>query len=152
MPENIVISDASPLIALADIGELELLKKLYRRVFITDIVRKEIHADLPEWVEVTNAYDARQFQILSLELDAGEASAIALAINTPGCKIILDESKGRSVAKRLGLKVTGTVGIIIKAKEMGLIESGKEILSKLELHGFWLSEQLKAQILARLKE
>jgi uncharacterized protein len=80
------------------------------------------------------------------------ASAIALAINTPGCKIILDESKGRSVAKRLGLKVTGTVGIIIKAKEMGLIESGKEILSKLELHGFWLSEQLKAQILARLKE
>lgn len=152
MPEELVISDASPLIALVDIGELELLRKLYQRVTITDIVRDEIHAELPEWIEVSTGYDPKQFQILKLELDPGEASAIALALENPKSRIILDESKGRSVAKRLGLKVTGTVGIIIRAKEEGVIESGKEILEKLEEHGFWLSERLKSAVLTRLNE
>ena len=152
MPEELVISDASPLIAMADIGELELLQKLYNRVSITDIVRDEIHAELPDWIEVSSEYDQKQFQILKLEVDPGEASAIALALENPGSRIILDERKGRSVAKRLGLKVTGTIGIIIKAKDQGLIQSGKEILAKLEEHGFWLSEKLKNQILTRLKE
>lgn len=78
MPKKIIISDASPLIALADIGELGLLQELYQIVTITDIVRNEIHADLPAWIEVSMEYDLKQFQILSLELDPGEASAIAL--------------------------------------------------------------------------
>lgn len=152
MPEEIVISDASPLIALADIEELDLLQKLYQKVFITDIVRSEIHADLPLWIEESSNYNRKQFQVLQLELDSGEVSAIALALENPERRIIIDESKGRSVAKRLGLKVTGTLGIIIKAKEQGLIKSGKDILIKLEKHGFWLSERLKNDIIARLKE
>ena len=139
MPEELVISDASPLIAMVDIGEVDMLRKLYRRICITDIIKSEIHAELPEWIEVSAEYDQKQFQILKLELDPGEASAIALALKNPGSRIILDERKGRSVAKRLGLKVTGTIGIIIKAKDQGLINSGKEILAKLEKHGFWLS-------------
>lgn len=152
MHEELVISDASPLIALADIGELELLLHLYQRIVITDIVRNEIHADLPDWIEVSTEYDQKQLQVLSLELDEGEASAIALALANPHSRIILDESKGRSVAKRLGLRVTGTLGIIIKAKNEGLIESGKNILEKLEGHGFWLSEQVKKQVLDHLGE
>ncbi len=152
MPEMIVISDASSVIALVAIGELDLLRQLYEQVFITDVVRSEIHHELPEWIAVTTEYDPQQYQILELELDAGEASAIALAMANPGCRVILDESKGRSVAKRLGLQVTGTIGILIKAKEQGLIESGEEILSKLEAHGFWLSERLKKQIAERLRK
>lgn len=152
MPEELVISDASPIIALIDIGRLELLQKLYQRVTITDIIQKEIHADLPEWIEISSAYDPKQFRILQLELDPGEASAIALALENPASKIILDERKGRSVAKRLGLKVTGTIGIIIKAKQEGLIDSGKEVLEQLEQHGFWLFEKLKTAILSLLKE
>jgi len=65
---------------------------------------------------------------------------------------IIDENKGRSVAKRLGLKVTGTIGVIIKAKEQGLIHSGKDLLNRLDQHGFWLSEKLKRQIMERMKE
>ena len=152
MHEELVISDASPLIALADIGELDLLLHLYQRIVITDIVQNEIQKDLPDWIEVSTDYDQRQLQILSLELDEGEASAIALALENPHSRIILDERKGRSVAKRLGLKITGTLGIIIKAKNEGLIESGKIILDKLEEHGFWLSSQLKKQLLDRLRE
>lgn len=152
MPNELVISDASPLIALADIEELEILQLLYQRIVTTDIVRGEIHADLPEWIEVSSEYDKKQLQILELELDKGEASAIALALENPESRIILDESKGRAVAKRLGLKVTGTLGIIIKAKDKNLIDSGKRILEKLEKHGFWLSEKLKKQLLERLGE
>ncbi len=152
MPNELVISDASPLIALADIEELDLLQLLYQRIVITDIVRAEIHADLPEWIEISTDYNNKQLQVLELELDRGEASAIALALEDPNSRIILDESKGRAVAKRLGLKVTGTLGIIIKAKDNKLIDSGKQILEKLEKHGFWLSESLKMQLLNRLGE
>lgn len=115
MHDLLIISDASPLIAMADIGALDLLRQLYHRVVITDIVRSEINAELP-------------------------------------AKLIIDENKGRSVAKRLGLKVTGTIGVIIKAKEQGLIHSGKDLLDKLDQHGFWLSEKLKRQIMERMKE
>jgi predicted nucleic acid-binding protein len=150
--DELIISDASPLIAFAAIGELEILRQLYGRVEITDIVKGEIFAELPAWIEVSTSYDPTQYNILKLELDAGEASAIALALESPGSKIILDESKGRSVAKRLGVPVIGTLGIIIKAKEEALIHSGRDILDKLEKHGFWISEQLKTQVLERMGE
>lgn len=152
MPEQIIISDASPLIALADIGKLEILQQLYGNIIITDIVRNEIHTDLPDWISVSSNYDPQQMRVLELELDAGEASAIALGLKIPDSTLILDENKGRKAAKRLGLKVTGTVGIIIKAKRQGFIQSGEEILDALEEHGFWLSQQLKTEILARLNE
>lgn len=152
MRDVIVIADASPIIALAAIGELDLLQQLYERVTITDLVRKEIHAELPDWIEVSTNYDHNKFSILKIELDPGEASAIAMALEYIGSKIIIDEQKGRRVAQRLGLTVTGTVGIIIKAKEKGLIHSGKQVLDKLEKHGFWLSEELRAQILIRMNE
>ena len=152
MPEQIIISDASPLIALADIGKLEILRELYNNITTTDVVRNEIHAELPDWIIVSTNYDPQQMQVLELELDAGEASAIALGLKIPNSTLILDESKGRKAAKRLGLKVTGTVGIIIKAKRRGIIQSGKEILDALEEHGFWLSQKLKTDILKRLEE
>lgn len=152
MHDEVIIADASPLIAFSAIGELELLQNLYRTVTITDIIRGEVHADLPSWIIVSTKYDLQQFQILQLELDPGEASAIALAFSNPNCKIIIDENKGRSVAKRLGLNVIGTIGIIIKAKDQGVIVSGKVIIDKLIEHGFWLSEELIKQVLIRLKE
>lgn len=152
MPEQIIISDASPIIALVDIGRIEILRELYSNIIITDVVRDEIHAELPNWIIVNKNYDIQQAQLLELELDAGEASAIALGLKIHDSTLILDESKGRKAAKRLGLKVTGTIGIILKAKKLGIIPSGKELLDALEEHGFWLSQKLKAGILDRLDE
>ncbi|MEM6345292.1 MAG: DUF3368 domain-containing protein [Bacteroidota bacterium] len=152
MSDPIIIADASPLIALEDIGELDILHRLYGEILITDLVRNEIHASLPPWIKISDEYDPQQKQLLELELDAGEASAIALAIAKQPKRLIIDEIKGRSVAKRLGLSVIGTLGIIILAKEKGVIQSGKLILQKLEQHGFWISAKLKQQIIKRLKE
>lgn len=82
-------------------------------------------------------------KVLELELDAGEASAIALALKIPNSTLILDESKGRKAAKRLGLKVTGTVGIILKAKNQGVIQSGKEILEAFKKHGLLVCKEIQ---------
>ncbi|MGH1433593.1 MAG: DUF3368 domain-containing protein [Lewinella sp.] len=149
---ELVISDASCLIALEDIGELRILHGLFSQVVVTDIVREEIQAELPSWIKVSKDYEARELEILKLELDMGEASAIALALKNPGSRIILDERKGRKVAKRLGLKVIGTLGLIVKAKQKGIIPSGKEVLNKLENHGFWLSQRMKKSLLIKLGE
>jgi predicted nucleic acid-binding protein len=149
---ELVISDASCIIALEDIGELRILKGLFSQIVVTDIVRNEIQAELPDWIKVSKDYEERELKILELELDTGEASAIALALKNPGNRIILDERKGRSVAKRLGLKVIGTLGLIVKAKQKGIISSGKEVLNKLEDHGFWLSSQMKQGLLDKLGE
>ena len=152
MPDQIIISDASPIIALEDIGEIEILSRLYSNIVITDVIRSEIHAELPSWIQVRTDYDQKQMALLELELDSGEASAIALALKYPESTLILDEHKGRTVAKRLGLTVTGTLGIIIKAKDRGVIQSGRILLDKLVGHGFWLSPLLRQQILNRLGE
>ncbi|WNJ20296.1 DUF3368 domain-containing protein [Pontibacter sp. G13] len=152
MPENLIVSDSSPLIALLDIGYESVLKDLYDRILISDIVRAEIHAEIPEWIEVSDEYDIKQFKLLSLHLDEGEASAIALAMAFPKGRILIDERKGRKVATNLDLRVTGTIGILIKAKEKGLIDSGRLILEKLENHGFWLSSSLKDLVLQKMGE
>jgi len=148
----LVISDASPLIALADIKRLSLLQSLFGEVVITDIVRKEIQADLPEWIKVENNYDLDTYETLKQRLDSGEASAIALSIQTPNCLLVMDERKGRSVAQELGVEVIGLLGIVLKAKQTGLLESGETVLEELEDHGLWLSSKLKAQLIKSLGE
>ena len=152
MRNFLIVCDASPLIALADIGELHILKELYQEVLITDVVRKEILTELPDWIGVSSDYEPSDFKHLQLQLDAGEASAIALALKNPGCRLVIDERKGRLVAKAMGLKIVGLLGVVVKAKELGVITSGKTILDKLEIHGFWLSEKLKRQLLEKLGE
>lgn len=149
---ELVISDASCIIALEDIDELRILKGLFNQVVVTDIVKGEIQVELPNWIKVSTDYEDRELKILELELDRGEASAIALALKNPGSRIILDERKGRKVAKRLGVKVIGTLGLIIKAKQAGIIPSGKAVLEKLEDHGFWLSARMKQSLLEKLDE
>ncbi len=148
----LVISDASPIIALDDVGKLSLLKELFGRVVITDVVRDEVVADLPEWIEVVKEYDHTAYLSLKQTLDPGEASAIVLATKTPNCLLIMDERKGRKTAISMGLKVTGLLGIVIESKQTGLISSGKGMLDALEEHGFWLSKKLKRQVLEKLGE
>lgn len=152
MSSTLIICDASPIIALFDIGALELLNKLYERVIIPDLVLAEIKADLPDWIHVSDQYDLNQLRILQLEVDVGEASAIALALEKPNAILVIDERKGRSIAKRLGLHVIGTLAVLVKAKDQGLIVSGEALLTQLEKHGFWLSTSLKKQMLNRFGE
>lgn len=146
MPKTI-ISDTSCLIILSNINELDLLNKVYGEIVTTRIIAEEFNEPLPEWIIIHEITDSHNQKILELQIDKGEASAIALALETPDCLIILDDFKGRKVADKLGLKITGTIGVIIKAKLLDIIPSIKPLLIKIKLTNFRLSTEIEKQAL-----
>jgi predicted nucleic acid-binding protein len=148
MNRETVITDASCLVVLQNIQELPLLQKLFGEVFITQEVEREFGVDLPEWVNVKEVQNKVQQNALSLILDKGEASSIALSLESINSLLIIDEKKGRRIAQDLELKIIGTLGVILQAKEKGLIDSVQNLLAKLENADFRISQSLKAKILA----
>lgn len=142
MPE-LVIADTSCFIALSRTDGLWMLKKLYTTVTTTSTVRDEFGSTLPDWILISDPVDEVRHRMLSLQLDPGEASAIALALETPDCSIILDERKGRNLALALGLIVTGTLGVVIKAKRSGLLDSVEPWLVRFRDAGFRYSPEVE---------
>lgn len=141
MPK-IVVSDTSCFIALTNTGELSLLEKLYSQILTTSEVKEEFGEELPSWVEILDPKDKQKQQLLEFQVDRGEASAITLALEISADTIILDDYKARVAAQKLGLEVTGTLGLMIKAKQEGVIDSIKPLLEKLQNTNFRLSDQL----------
>lgn len=131
MPK-IIISDTSCFIVLTKIEELDLLQKVYGQITTTIDIATEFGETLPEWVEIYSVVDKKRQQLLELRIDRGESSAIALALETPDCTLILDDYKARLIAERLGINITGTIGVIVKAKLQGIIPSIKPILEKIK--------------------
>ena len=152
MPKKIIISDTSSLIALTNIGELELLKKVYEEVVITPEIGEEYGLETPDWIRIEKIEDIQKFKLLNLELDKGESSGITLALENEASLLIIDEKKGRGIAKKLGIKITGILGVMIRAKEIGVINRIKPLIEKLEKVDFRMSERLKNQILERVGE
>lgn len=89
---------------------------------------------------------------MELQIDRGESSAIALALETPDSTVILDDYKARKIAERLGITLTGTIGVIIKAKLNGTIPSVKPLLEKIKQTDFRLSAEIEAQALKEANE
>ena len=148
MPKTI-ISDTSCFIILSNIGELNLLQKVYGQIITTIEIATEFGEQLPDWVSIHQVTDKYRQQLLEMQIDKGESSAISLALETPNCTIILDDYKARKIADQLGLHFTGTIGVIVKAKLNGIIPSIKPILSKIRTTDFRLSSELE---LLALKE
>lgn len=148
MNQQIIIADSSCLIVLENIKELSLLKKLFGEILITAQVKNEFGLKLPKWIKIRTVKNQSRVDALSLILDRGEASAIALSMETAESLLIIDEKKGRRIAQELNLQIIGTLGIILKAKENGLINSIEDILEKLENADFRISPSLKKKILS----
>ena len=151
MPKTI-ISDTSCFIILTNIGELELLHKVYGQIVTTLDIATEYGETLPEWVEIVAVKDKYRQQLLEMQIDKGESSAIALALETPDSTIILDDYKARKIADQLGLIFTGTIGVIVKAKLNGIIPSIKPLLEKIKQTDFRLSAEIEIQALKEANE
>jgi len=151
MPK-IIISDTSCFIVLTNIGELDLLHKVYGQIITTIDIATEFGETLPEWVDIQNVSDKYRQQLLEMQIDKGESSAIALALETPDCTVILDDYKARKVAERLGINITGTIGVIIKAKLKGIIPSIKPFVEKIKLTDFRLSPEIELLALKEAQE
>ena len=156
-----VVSNTTPIISLLKLNRLELLQKLYKQICIPTAVYNEIEAgkakgyyqDLSgfDWINIVEIQDKQAVKYF-LDLDAGEAEAIVLATELKTDLIILDEKLGRFHAKHADLKVTGTIGVLIKAKSKGLIEKLKPLLDELTDKEVWISGKFKREILKKVGE
>ena len=151
MPK-VIISDTSCFIILTKIDELELLHNLYGQIITTVDIAIEYGEVLPEWVEIVDVTDKCKQQLLELQIDKGESSAITLALEIPESTLILDDFKARKVAERLGLVYTGTIGIIVKAKLKGIIPSVKPLIEKIKKTNFRISNEIELQALKEANE
>ena len=147
-----IIADTSCLIILSKIKELPLLKLLYGEVLITDTIAKEFDEPLPDWIIVCPIKLNEKDFLFERRIDKGEASAIMLALEIPNSAIIIDDFKGRALAKELGKKVTGTMGVIILAKNKKLIPSIKPMLEKIKETNFYISKALENEALGLAEE
>jgi predicted nucleic acid-binding protein len=151
MPKTI-ISDASCLILLDKIAQLELLHRLFGTIITTSEIAMEFGQPLPEWVQIKVPADKNYQNIIENSLDKGEASAIALAVEFEDCLLIIDDLKGRKFAQQLGLTITGTMGVIVDAKLSGFIESVRPLLEQIRETNFRLSERIEQIILKNAGE
>jgi predicted nucleic acid-binding protein len=146
MPK-IVISDTSTLILFHKIDEFELLHQVYGELLTTPEIAKEFGEILPEWITIKSASDKKYQDFLFTQVDCGEASAIALASEFDDVLLLLDDLKARKLATKLNFKITGTLGIIHRAKQMAIINGVKPLIDKLLLTDFRVAENIIEEIL-----
>ncbi len=151
----VIVSDTTTISNLFLIDKLWLLEKLYQKIIIPKTVFEELkrledgnkrnidQIKQAKWIEVVSVKENDLISILLLTLDKGEAEAIALAREIKADLLIIDELRGRKCAKQLHLTIIGLIGILLLAKQNGIIKSVKEILIELqEKAGFWISGEL----------
>jgi len=144
----IIISDTGPIIFLLQINELKILNKLYGEITITSDVYKEIETPVQKklldseikkgWIKRINLKPLEIFQ----NLGSGEASSISLALKYEECLLIMDEKKARAVARANGIKITGSIGILLLAKKKKLIKDMNKVIQQINQNNFWISEDL----------
>jgi len=140
--DKIIISDTSCLIALQNIGLLNILRDLYQEIIITQEVKNEFGLKLPDWFVVVEVKNKDKQYEIEEKLDKGEASSIALALETSNSMLIIDEIKGRKIAQSLNIQIIGTLGILILAEKQGIITNILSLILKLVNKGFRLSDNL----------
>jgi predicted nucleic acid-binding protein len=147
-----IITDTSCLILYDKINELDVLRRTFSSLIITPQVAEEFGDELPNWINVKPIRDIEQYTQLINELGRGEASSIVLAQEIRGSLLIIDEKRGRRVAKNLRIEIIGSLGILLKAKQKGVIKTVASFLEKIEQTNFRVSKVIKEELLKKANE
>jgi predicted nucleic acid-binding protein len=160
----IIVSNTTPLIAFSSLQKFDLLKKLFGKLYIAEAVYHEATITKKEkdnlafeiaqadWVQTVKVKDRLAVDVLLDELDLGEAETIVLAKEINADWILMDEKKGRRKLTQLGLAKIGTIGLLLKAKEMGLLTEIKPEIKTLTETSFNLSESVINTVLRQANE
>lgn len=160
----IVVADTTPLLYLSSIGRLELLRILYDDVLVPRTVWNEAVTARPtargvqdlreaSWLSISDAVEASGVDpSLSAALDQGEAAAIMLAERVRANLLLIDEKKGRAMARQRGLRIRGTLGVLVEARRGQHITSLRIAVDELSAQGFRIAPALVAEALARVGE
>lgn len=159
MTRDVVVADAGPLIGLAVSGHLDALGAAFTRVLVPPAVAAELQLDASRPGSTALSYAARDGWLLTVELpegsdvavltqilDPGEAEAIVLA-QSLSKRLLIDDRRGRAVARRRGLTIIGTGGVLLLAKREGVVDRIAPILDALSSHGYRLSRGLRKELL-----
>lgn len=160
MPDRprLVVVNSTPIIALCLIDQFDLLQKLYDRVMIPTAVQAEVSAggiagvgvrELREavWVDIVSLQDPSRADLIA-DLERGEAEVIALAQEQSADLVVIDERLARKHAKRLGMRLTGTLGILLRAKQLGMVMAVEPLIEELRQGGIRLGDDLIAEVLS----
>lgn len=164
MSAHLLVADSGPLIALARLDLLALPSQLFSEVLVTDTVWQEVTRE-PRPLEHLRLQAARHGNRLQLVegplnwpaeqplpvLDGGELTAIALA-GARGATVLLDERRGRAAAVALGLRVLGTLGLLVMARDAGLVARVRPLTTALMTGGYFLAPALVERLLAEIGE
>jgi predicted nucleic acid-binding protein len=156
------IVNASPLILLAKARQLDLLRAGVPEIIIPDAVLREVSARGPgdpvllevqraAWLQVVPAPPTPP-EVLVWDLGDGESSVLAMALNDPECEAILDDRDARRCAQTLGIGSRGTIGLIVLARQIGLIPSARPVLEQVRRAGLFVTDDLVRQALALVGE
>jgi len=160
-----VISNSSPLIHLSKINQLHILEELFEEIIVPEAVYDECvveggdrrdakHIENADWIDVKsikkeNVHLKRAFL---KDIDEGESEAIVLALQESAELILLDEYDARELARSYDLKITGVIGLLLKAKKEKKIKDVSKHLNKLKSTGFWIDDELYNKILKKLDD
>ena len=154
-----VLANTTPLIALANINQLELLRKLYETIIvpqavIDEIVREPAKHRVHEcsWIKVEKIKDSTQKKMFRARLHAGEVEVMILAREQKADLVIMDDDAAKKTAKFLGLHVTGTLGVLLKAKREGYLEKVEPIMNELIRDGLYISNTVRQYVLNQAGE
>ena len=150
-----VIVNSTPLIVLCGIGKLNILKEMYEEIIIPSAVFREVTAkDDSACVQIKSAgaWDHGEKKMYKAKLHDGEVEVMILAQERNADLVILDDNAAKKTAKYLGLTVTGTLGVLVKAKHQGIIEEVRPLLSEMRQNGFYVSKTVESMVLEQAGE
>lgn len=153
-----VIVNSTPLIALCNSDLLFVLKELYGEIVIPNAVFEEVTAkpdsacqqirQNTDWIKIEKADTSVDRTMYKAKLHAGEVEVMILAQQKPQADlVVIDDYAAKKAAKYLGLTVTGTLSILLKAKKEKIIESVTDAVDKIEDNGFYISDKIRQQII-----
>ncbi len=160
---SVIVCNAGPLIALTGIGQAALLRELFGEVLVPAEVREEVEtgggcgtgADLFKtvpWLHVVSLAQESDPLLVSMS-DRGEAATIALALEKSASLVLMDEVKGRRVARDVyGLAVIGTGRLLVEAKRASLISRVRPLIEQMRTNGYWMSNGIVGEILRQAGE
>ncbi len=156
------VVNASPLICLSRAGLVDLLRQAAKTIIVPAAVAREILARGPSDVTANAVATATWMKqaddiaipsnVLAWDLGAGESSVLAWALSHPGTPAIIDDLQGRRCAESLGITLRGTVGLVLRARRSGLIDSARAALERLRRGGMYLSDRLCVEVLKEVGE
>jgi predicted nucleic acid-binding protein len=160
----IIVSNTTPLIGLASIQRFHLLQELFSKLFIAQAVYHEAvvegyeiggakhEVSTADWIQTVQVKNRLAVNVLLDELDLGEAETIVLAGELHADWVLMDEKKGRMKLNQLGLKKIGTLGLLLKAKQVGLLHAVRPEIQSLCKNGFSLSQRVIDEVLQQANE